>query len=1059
MVTKKLKLILITALLAAACGMLYATPEIKVQLGHSDTINSVTFSPQGDYFASGSSDNSVRFWDKKTGKEIMKFEENVDSSVNSIVLSSDGKYIFSGLGDSTINMWNIESKNIIKTFKGHSSTIYSLSISKDNKFLISGSGDKTIKMWDTESGKLLKTFIGHSDVVSSVSMYIDGKYLISGSWDKTIKLWDIESGKLLKTLSGHLHWVKCVAISYDSKFILSGSSDCKIKLWDIETGKEIRTFSGHNSHINCIKILSNNNYFLSASSDNTIKYWDLRSGSEIKTFKGHSQSVNTISISSDDKYFITGSEDKLIKLWNIETGKELNYSSYKLGGINSVFVSSDGKFAVVGSDDGVIKYFDTSKGGFVKYFSGHSYSVHSVSLSKDNKYILSSSGDRTLKLWDIETGKILKSIYDNNKILQNPLFSEDEKIIISSTDELIKFWDIKIGKKIKTIQSHNSTIYSLAINGKYLLSGEYDKNIRLFDIESGKELKVFSGHSKYITSVKFSSNKKCVLSSSGDKTIKLWDIETGNEINSFLGHSDAILSVSMSSDNKYILSGGCDNTIKLWDVSSGKEIKTLTGHSGWVSSVSFSPDGKYALSGSRDGTIRYWNTSTGELIYTSISTPDGEYLTWTPEGFFSGSEKLARELVYIVDGMKVIDIAQFYDVFYRPDLVEAKAQGKDISTFTKNINLEKLINNDGLPPVVEFVTESGTTENRDITIKMKVKDIGGGVGKVTVFLDGMPVTISEGGRGLKPSTGKSKTNEVVTEYDYEVLVTLRHGVNNIEFSAYNKNNTIESRKSIIEMVYKSAVVTKPNLYILAIAVNKYRDKSLWLNYSINDADAITETFENQSKTLFQSVNVSKLYDAEVTKEGFEKKFDEISSKISPDDVFILYLAGHGITYEVDGDYYYLPANFRYTDSSDIPKNGISKNMILNNLTKIKAQKSVMLFDTCNSGSFIDKPTTRGVSEKTAVDRLKKAMGRAIIVASSDTQVALEGMENHGVFTYVLLKGLKEGAADTLNKGLITITNLTSFIESEVPDLTYNKWGYEQVPMKELPKEDFPIGMK
>ncbi len=57
------------------------------------------------------------------------------------------------------------------------------------------------------------------------------------------------------------------------------------------------------------------------------------------------------------------------------------------------------------------------------------------------------------------------------------------------------------------------------------------------------------------------------------------------------------------------------------------------------------------------------------------------------------------------------------------------------------------------------------------------------------------------------------------------------------------------------------------------------------------------------------------------------------------------------------------------------------------------------------------------------------------------------------------KYILSGAGDTMNKGIITITNLTSFIESEVPEVTYNKWGYEQIPMKELPKEDFPIGMK
>lgn len=50
----------------------------------------------------------------------------------------------------------------------------------------------------------------------------------------------------------------------------------------------------------------------------------------------------------------------------------------------------------------------------------------------------------------------------------------------------------------------------------------------------------------------------------------------------------------------------------------------------------------------------------------------------------------------------------------------------------------------------------------------------------------------------------------------------------------------------------------------------------------------------------------------------------------------------------------------------------------------------MLFDTCNSGSFLSQPGSRGIAEKTAVDCLVKGVGRTMIVASASDQVALEG---------------------------------------------------------------------
>ena len=77
------------------------------------------------------------------------------------------------------------------------------------------------------------------------------------------------------------------------------------------------------------------------------------------------------------------------------------------------------------------------------------------------------------------------------------------------------------------------------------------------------------------------------------------------------------------------------------------------------------------------------------------------------------------------------------------------------------------------------------------------------------------------------------------------------------------------------------------------------------------------------------------------------------------------------------------------------------------------------------------------------------------MASADDQVALEGYENHGVFTYIVLQGLA-GDADANNDSYITVKELSLFIENTVPDVTYNRWGYEQVPQSHLPHQDFPV---
>jgi uncharacterized caspase-like protein len=90
-------------------------------------------------------------------------------------------------------------------------------------------------------------------------------------------------------------------------------------------------------------------------------------------------------------------------------------------------------------------------------------------------------------------------------------------------------------------------------------------------------------------------------------------------------------------------------------------------------------------------------------------------------------------------------------------------------------------------------------------------------------------------------------------------------------------------------------------------------------------------------------------------------------------------------------------------------------------------------------------------------RLVKATGRATLMASSNTQVALEGYQGHGVFTWALLEGLKGKAAGADRQ--ITVGSLADFVSETLPELTYKQFGYEQVPQRELQGMNFPIGVR
>jgi WD40 repeat protein len=135
-------------------------------------------------------DGSVRVWDAKLGTCVAILEGHSES-VMSVAYSPDGGNIASGSWDNSVKVWDVMSGVITATLK-HSNHVDSVTYSPDGKYIASGSWDKTVKVWDAMSGAITATLKGHSDKVNSVAYSPDGQYIASWS-DNSVKVWDVSN--------------------------------------------------------------------------------------------------------------------------------------------------------------------------------------------------------------------------------------------------------------------------------------------------------------------------------------------------------------------------------------------------------------------------------------------------------------------------------------------------------------------------------------------------------------------------------------------------------------------------------------------------------------------------------------------------------------------------------------------------------------------------------------------------------------------------------------------------------------------------------------------------
>ena len=125
------------------CGT--SREHIGTLKGHTDRVNSVSFSRDGATVASGSDDGTIKLWEVATKRNTTTFEGHADG-VGSVAFSSQSNILAAGVTDGSIKLWDVESKGVIDDLdKG--GAFASVAYSRYGTIFALASG-RTIRLWD-----------------------------------------------------------------------------------------------------------------------------------------------------------------------------------------------------------------------------------------------------------------------------------------------------------------------------------------------------------------------------------------------------------------------------------------------------------------------------------------------------------------------------------------------------------------------------------------------------------------------------------------------------------------------------------------------------------------------------------------------------------------------------------------------------------------------------------------------------------------------------------------------------------------------------------------------
>ncbi len=994
------------------------------------------------------------------------------ASMGGFLVANDGSYFVSMSNDRTIRVWDSISQREVRQFRGHighgnDGALGAIGLSPDNKYLLSAAHsaqephtNQRLRIYDFESGDLLRS-LGDWGIITGLDFSADQRFLII-TRHPNINAEVYDAQKFLTT--------------FDREKSLIATIDCGDQEWGLPMQFTISEAEG--------KIRIATTYWELVKHQNSFKIHEFDTQTFesrlIKHIESRGRRPTMLSCNHEHVAF-QYNEDKWITVvdWDGSTITEFEADSHPY----ALRYSPDGTMLLSGyrGENGACTVYAADDDYRpVTQFMGHKSSAPGTAFLNNRTVVTGGGDDNEIFIWTPQTGELRGKIEGRGEAV----------FAVGRQGNLIGFGNTQNSVPLKNNYAPLERVIDLANFDIFDINDLIDVDFkRIEPSHNGLTIRLADAHI-WINDVRVTSNLEATHPDVNKKLL-----ENGE----FYGDWFGAQSFGFTEDGIALL-GAHYGPIFAVHVDESKGLSGITfvahlrGHSSPVWDMVV--QGNRLVTCGADQVLRIWNLDeiprpkneeeilelkkfrAGEAkpidpILNLFFTNDNQWIVWSKSGFYDaslhGDELIGFHVSHGEDKTADFYLSdRFAHTLYRPDVIREIIECGSEEQALKKFGLADVDIADILPPTISY--EGKLTQSVDqptIPLSFQVRHPQDQpLSRVMILINEIPVWEWEADN---PGDVNAHDDEVFFNVPDLLLVP---GKNSIQITAQTKlsrsnplnlevfstvDETDAGSRGSQDKSDKNLVRIKPNLYLLAIGVSKYKhgeDKVKGkaakpgvlynLNFCDKDALAVDALFKGLEGSGFSKVDTTVLTNEQATKKNIEKAVKDLGQKIEARsrqkrskkwisrDVAVVFMAGHGV--QSENVFYFLNHD---VDPKKIDSTAVQMLEIGETINKFRSEV-IMLTDACHSGQIGENLNNRELTKS-----WKEISGRAQVIFNATTadNISVEHQAwGHGAFTKSIIDVVSEERDRWLLQFFPDVSNQVREITTQVDKKTKKvKW--------------------